>query len=128
MYEQLSRRERQIMDALHRLGEAGASEIAAELPDVPGSETVRVTLTILERKGVVSHRREGRRYLYVPKASQVRMKRQAALHLLRTFFRGSPAQAVLTLLDASRHSLSQQELDAISAWIDQEKARSRRRS
>lgn len=126
MYEELSRRERQIMDALHRLGEAGAAEIADELPDVPGSETVRVTLTILERKGFVSHRREGRRYVYVPKASQDRMRRLATLHLLRTFFRGSSSRAVLTLLDASRKSLSQKELDEISAWIDAAKARSRR--
>ena len=64
LQNQLSRRERQIMDVLYRLGEAGAAEVVDHLSDRPAYNSVRVTLGILERKGVVRHRREGNRYVY----------------------------------------------------------------
>ena len=66
LQNQLSRRERQIMDILYRLGEAGAAEVVDHLSDRPAYNSVRVTLGILERKGVVRHRREGTRYVYSP--------------------------------------------------------------
>ena len=53
--EQLSRREREIMDILYRLGESGAAEVAAQMADDPGYDSVRVTLGILEKKGHVRH-------------------------------------------------------------------------
>ena len=115
---ELSRRERQIMDILYRLGEAGAAEVVEHLSDRPAYNSVRVTLGILERKGVVGHRREGTRYIYSPIVPPERARESALRHVVRTFFRGSPSKAVLTLLDSPSTRLSQEELNELAAWIE----------
>ena len=60
-----SRRERQIMDILFRLGRATAAEVMAELPGSPSYSTVRTQLRVLEDKGHVRHEEEGLRYVYI---------------------------------------------------------------
>lgn len=121
---QLSRREREIMEIVYRLGEAGVSDVTAALPDRPSYDTVRVTLGILEKKGHVKHRRDGRRYVYRPTVSAERASRAAVRSLLRTFYRGKPSAAILTMLDESSARLSQEELDEIAQWIERERERS----
>ena len=118
MLDELSRRERQIMTALYRLGEATAADVARQLRDDPGYHTVRVTLANLERKGAVRHRREGQRYVFAPAVERGRATRSEVRHLLRTFFDGSPSRAILTLLDMSGEKLSADDLAEIEAWID----------
>jgi predicted transcriptional regulator len=115
---ELSRRERQIMDVLYRLGEAGAGDIVQHLPDRPAYNSVRVTLGILERKGVVRHRREGTRYVYAPTVPAERARDSALRHVVRTFFRGSSSKAVLTLLDSPSTRLSPEELNELAAWVE----------
>jgi predicted transcriptional regulator len=115
---ELSRRERQIMDILYRLGEAGAGEVVEHLPDRPAYNSVRVTLGILERKGVVRHRREGARYIYSPTVPAERARDSALRHVVRTFFRGSSSKAVLTLLDSPSTRLSADELRELAAWVE----------
>lgn len=114
----LSRRERQIMDILYRLGEAGAAEVVEHLADRPPYNSVRVTLAILERKGMVRHRREGARYVYQPTMSPERARESALRHVVRTFFRGSPTKAALTLLDSPSTRLSAEELNQLAAWVE----------
>ena len=114
----LSRRERQIMDILYRLGEAGAAEVVEHLADRPAYNSVRVTLAILERKGMVRHRREGARYVYQPTMSPERARESALRHVVRTFFRGSPTNAALTLLDSPSTRLSAEELNQLAAWVE----------
>lgn len=118
LQNQLSRRERQIMDVLYRLGEAGAAEVVAHLPDRPAYNSVRVTLGILERKGAVRHRRDGNRYVYAPTVPAEKARESALRHLVRTFFRDSPSKAVLTLLDSSSTRLSAEELEELAAWVE----------
>lgn len=117
----LSRRERQIMAAIYRHGEASVSDVLRELPDDPSYNSVRVILGILEKKGHVRHRREDRRYIYSPAVSRERATRSALKSLLETFFRGAPSEAILTLLDMSSTRLSNEELDRIAEWIANEK-------
>ena len=114
----LSRRERQIMDVIYRLGEAGAAEVVEHLPDRPAYNSVRVTLGILERKGLVRHRRDGTRYVYSPTVPAERARDSALRHVVRTFFRGSPSKAVLTLLDSPSTRLSAEELNELAAWVE----------
>jgi BlaI family penicillinase repressor len=121
----LSRRERQIMDILYRLGEAGAAEVVERLPDRPAYNSVRVTLSILERKGVVRHRRDGARYVYAPTVSAEKVRESALRHLVRTFFRGSPSKAILTLLDSPSTQLSPEELNELAAWVEAAKREKR---
>ena len=85
----LSRRERQIMDALHQRGRATAAEVLAALPDAPSYSAVRALLRILEEKGHVKHRREGARYVYLPRASRETARRSALKRVVSTFFQGS---------------------------------------
>jgi predicted transcriptional regulator len=113
----LSRREREIMDVVYRLGEANAAEVAQRLPDRPGYHTIRVTMGILEKKGVLAHRTDGARYVYRPTLPLAQAKRTALDHTVRTFFRSSPRSAILALLDMSAETLTPAELDEIAAWI-----------
>jgi BlaI family transcriptional regulator, penicillinase repressor len=121
----LSRRERQIMDVLYRLGEAGTAEVVRHLSDHPAYNSVRVTLGILERKGFVRHRREGARYVYAPTVPAEKARESALRHLVRTFFRGSPSKAVLTLLDSPSTRLSPEELNELAAWVEAAKREKR---
>jgi predicted transcriptional regulator len=113
----LSRRERQIMDAVYRLGEASAADVARLLPDHPAYNTVRVTLGILEKKGFLSHRQDGPRYVYRPTIAPEKAQQSAIRHVMKTFFQGSPSAAILALLDGGR--LSRKDLDEIAAAISQ---------
>jgi predicted transcriptional regulator len=115
----LSRRERQIMDALHQRGHATAAEVQAALPDAPGYSAVRALLRILEDKGHIKHRREGARYVYLPRASRGTARRSALKRVVSTFFQGSVAQAMAALLETSDTRLSDSELRALQQVIDQ---------
>ena len=59
----LSRRERQIMDFLFRVGRATAAEVMEGLPDAPSYSAVRALLRILEQKRHIHHEEEGRAYV-----------------------------------------------------------------
>jgi predicted transcriptional regulator len=115
----LSRREREIMEVLYRLGEASAADVAGRMDPDPGYDSVRVTLGILEKKGHVQHRQEGRRYIYMPTVPHEAASRSAIRNVLQTFFRGSPSRAIVALLGMSR--LSREELDVIARWIEEER-------
>ncbi|NOX56071.1 MAG: BlaI/MecI/CopY family transcriptional regulator [Planctomycetes bacterium] len=115
----LGRRERQIMDVVYRLGQATVADVLAELPDPPSYSSVRAMLGLLERKGYLRHKRLKLQYVYFPTISREKARKSALDHLLRTFFDGSPAQAVAALLDSSAGRLSKAELDEIAELIEQ---------
>src|ERR1051325_7697373 len=120
-HQNLSRRERQIMDALFKLGRATAAEIQAAMPDPPGYSAVRAQLRTLEEKGHIRHAEESLRYVYYPKIRPDLARRNALAHLVDTFFGGSAADATTALLDTHSTQLSKEELDQLAALI--EKAR-----
>jgi predicted transcriptional regulator len=118
----LSKREREIMDILYRLGEAGAHEVTEEMAEKVSYDTVRVTLSILEKKGYLSHQQDGRRYIFRPIMNREKASRHAVDNLLQTFFQGSPSQAILAMLDISSDRLSERELNEIAELIEKEKS------
>ena len=107
--DSLSRRERQIMDVLLRVGRATVAAVRAELPSPPSYSTVRALLRILKEKGHVRHVADGPRYVYEPVASRSVERRSALRHLVRTFFDGSTEDAVLALLDSGDARLDQKQ-------------------
>jgi predicted transcriptional regulator len=109
----LSRRERQIMDILYRKGRATASEVQAELPGTPNSSTVRTQLRVLEEKGHVRHDEVGLRYVYAPVVSRHAARRTAVKHLIDTFFDGSAAALVTSLIGTDAARLSDADLQRI---------------
>src|SRR6476646_8828322 len=115
--QHLSRRERQIMDVLHAKGEATAAEILAALPSPPGYSAVRALLRILEEKGHVKHRRDGARYVYVPRTSPETARRSALQRVVSTFFKGSVAQTMAALLETADTEFSQAELTRLQQLI-----------
>jgi predicted transcriptional regulator len=113
----LTKRERQIMDALYRLGRATAAEIMAEMAGAPGNSTVRTQLRVLEAKGHVRHEEEGLRYVYLPTVPRHSARRSALKHLVDTFFDGSPTQAVAALLGGEAARLSDDDLARIAELL-----------
>jgi predicted transcriptional regulator len=114
---QLSRRERQILEILYRLGQATAKEVQDNLPDPPSYSAVRALLATLEGKEMVRHSKEGRRYVYKPAITPRKAKRTALDSLLRTYFGGKPEALVAALLDPSDQQLSKGEIDSIRDLI-----------
>ena len=115
----LSRRERQIMEVVYARGEASAEEVLAGIPSPPGYSAVRALLRILEEKGHLAHRREGRRYVYTPTVPAEQARRSILSGFLDTFFGGSVEKAVAALLDTESASLSDEEYERLSRMIDE---------
>jgi BlaI family penicillinase repressor len=102
----LSKRERQIMEAIFSRKRATAAEVLGAIPEPPGNSAVRATLQVLVGKGLLTYRREGRRYLYAPTISRRRAGLSAARHLLSTYFEDSIAAALTAMLQADRRKLT----------------------
>ena len=100
--EKLSYRERQLMDILYKLGEASASQVMEAMPDPPGFSSVRKWLFILEGKNLITHRKEGRQFLYTPAIPRERAMKKAIDRLAEVFFEGSKARAAATFQAMSR--------------------------
>src|SRR5579862_1582952 len=114
----LTRRERQIMDILYRLGRATAGEVMAELPGEPHYSTVRTQLRVLEEKGHVEHEDDGLRYVYLPAVPRATARKSALRHLVETFFDGSAENLVAAVLGNEASTLSDAELDRIARLVD----------
>ena len=121
----LTRREREIMDILHRRGRATAHEVLADLADQPSYSTVRALLRLLEERGHVKHEEEEQHYVYRPVASRGEARKSALAHVVSTFFAGSVEQAVASLVESSKTKLSREELDRLSKLIDRAKKEGR---
>jgi BlaI family transcriptional regulator, penicillinase repressor len=126
MSAHLSRRERQIMDILHRRGRATVAEVLSELTGEPAYSTVRAQLRVLEEKGHVRHEEEQLRYVYVPAQSHRVASRSALKHLVDTFFQGSPEQVVEALLGKDGSGVSREELDRIAELVERAARESKR--
>jgi len=122
---QLSRRERQILDIIHSRGQASAADVQQALADAPGYSAVRALLRILEEKGHARHRREGLRYVYLPRESRAQASRSALKRILATFFDGSVDQAVAALLEASDSHLSESDMARLQSIISKAKKEGR---
>jgi predicted transcriptional regulator len=124
-HEHLTRREREIVNALFALGNrASAEDIRTRLTNPPSDSSVRVMLARLERKGVLKHQTEGVKYLYSATTSPAVAKKTALQQYLQTFFGGSLTRMMTALVAES--SFSEDELDALKAEI--ERARKERKT
>jgi predicted transcriptional regulator len=112
----LSRREREMMDVIFRMGRATAGDVLAAMADPPSYSAVRATLRVLEQKGLLRHEDDGTRYVYRPTLNRDKARDSALDHVLNTFFDGSVGSVVATLLER-KQELSAEELDRISELI-----------
>lgn len=118
LYNELGRRERQIMDILFHRGRATAATVLEELPDPPSYSSVRSMLRLLESKGYVRHEWDGPRYVYLPTGSREQAQRTAARHVLQTFFNNSMESAVAAMLGVAEKPPSAEELKRLSRLIE----------
>jgi predicted transcriptional regulator len=118
---QLSRRERQIMEIVYKLGRASVSDVVGAMPDAPSYSAVRTTINLLEAKGCLKHAEVGRKYVYSPTVAREKARRSALQGLLQTFFDGSVEQAVTSLLNLHQDRLSDEDLDRLARLIERAK-------
>lgn len=121
----LGHRERQIVEAVYRLGEASVGEVLHELQEPPSYSTVRAMLGSLVDKKVLKFRRDGKRYLYRPAIAAEFARKSALENLLATFFAGRTSDAVAALLDVSGGELSDEELREIKRMVDERRRQNR---
>ncbi|MEQ8767053.1 MAG: BlaI/MecI/CopY family transcriptional regulator [Planctomycetota bacterium] len=115
--DELSRRERQVMNLLYAAGESAASDIQEALADGTSNAAVRSILRILEEKGHVRHRQDGPRYLYRPRVSRDRARRTALEQVVDTFFDGSAESVLSALLEMRRQDFSPEDVDRMEDLI-----------
>jgi predicted transcriptional regulator len=113
----LTRRESQIMEILHRRQRATVEEIRSELPDAPTPSSVRKLLEIMIDRGLLGREYDGPRYVYFPVARPEDASRSALKQVLRTFFNNSPSSAMAALLDVAETPLSDAEYKRLNALL-----------
>ena len=124
--KQLSRRERQIVEVVYRLSEATVADVLELVPDPPGYDSIRTTMRLLEEKGILSHRRDGQRYVYRATVEK-RAARQSALHeLVRTFFDGSAEAAALALLALDGDEVGEEEILRLRTRLSEDESAEKR--
>ncbi|HWH51433.1 MAG TPA: BlaI/MecI/CopY family transcriptional regulator [Gemmatimonadaceae bacterium] len=121
----LGRRERQIMDIVHRLGSVSVADVRAALADPPTYSAVRGMLKLLEDKGHLTHQADGLRYVYTATVSRAAARKTALRHLVRTFFGGSASEAAASLLETSDTPLSAADAARLAAIIRDSKGKGR---
>ena len=113
----LTRRESQIMEILHRRRRATVEEIRAELPDASSPSSVRKLLEIMIERGLLGREYDGPRYVYFPSARPEEASRSALKQLVRTFFDNSPGSAMAALFDITETPLSDAEYRRLTALL-----------
>ena len=118
LQNELSARERQIMEVIYRKKSASVKEVLAEIPNPPSYSAVRAMLNILENKGFLKHEQEGLKYIYAPTIPHKKAMRSAVQSLLKTYFNDSVEDAVAAIVNIHNKDLDEQELARITNLIN----------
>lgn len=122
---ELSRRERQIMDAVYALGDATVNKVVETIPSPPTAMAVRRMMHILEEKGYLRRTGSGREVIYKARQSKGKAGRTALEKVLETFFGGSLEEALAAHLHARKDGVSDDERKRLIALIKQAKQEGR---
>lgn len=118
---QLSKRERQIMEIVYARGQASANDVLADMPDPPTRTSVRTILRILEEKGHLRHITDGREFVYKPTQPRAQVGQSALKSVLRAFFGDSLPQALAAYLADPQTKLSHEDARQLKSLIDEAK-------
>ena len=109
------------MEIIYAAGSASAAEVQGRLADAPGYSAVRSAIRLLEKKGLLTHRREGLKYVFEPKASGAQTKQSALRRVISTFFQNSAVEAVQALLSDRDLQMSDEEFKEIETLLKKAK-------
>jgi predicted transcriptional regulator len=114
----LTEAELELMQILWKQGESSVADVLGAIPETPkpAYTTVSTLLRILEQKGVVRTRKEGRGHLYIPILTREEYEAKAVRQVVNRVFEGTPVALVKQLLNTV--DLDPQELDEIRALLD----------
>jgi BlaI family penicillinase repressor len=118
LFGRLSRREREITEAVFRLNRATVEEVRGSLSDPPTESSVRATMNILVRKGVLVSRYDGPAKVYAPTIVKEKARAEVLREVVKTYFEGSTPLAVASMLDAARAELTEAEWEEILRKIE----------
>ena len=116
--QDLSRRERQIMDILYSHGLSTAAEVRERMPEAPSYSAVRAMLRVLEDKGHIEHAHDGPRYVYSPLVDREEARQSALRHVVSTFFGGSREAVMAALVDDASDDLPAGELERLQKIVE----------
>jgi len=105
------------MDIVYRRKMVSAQEMWDEIPDFPSYSAVRSVLSILERKGLLTHSVQGKKYVYAPTITQDRAVHSAVKQLLATFFDNSLEKALTAMLEIHENDMTQDDFERLAAII-----------
>jgi predicted transcriptional regulator len=113
----LTEAELRLMKILWRRGDSAVTDLVAAMPEgeMLAYNSVLTTIRILEQKGYVEHRQEGRAFVYRPCVAEHEASRSEVRHVLNRFFGNSRELLLLSLLDDE--DLSQDELRRLRETI-----------
>lgn len=115
---ELTKRERQIMEVIYRLGRATAADVVDNLPGKPVNATIRTMLGVMEDKGYLRHETEKGRFIYYPTIPLKQARSSALEHLLETFYKGAEVNAVISILRKSESKLSEEDARMLVELIE----------
>lgn len=115
----LSRRERQVMEIVYKNSSASVEEIQAAMPQPASYSGVRVIVNVLERKGHLKHTRQGKKYVYSSATPRTRAIKDALKHLLSTYFGDSLPKAIAAMVQLRAKDLSDEDLRQLIRAIEQ---------
>jgi predicted transcriptional regulator len=114
----LSKRERQIMEVIYRRKSASVKEVLGDIPNPPTYSAVRSILNILEEKGFLKHKKQGKKYVYSPTIPAGKATKSAVKQLLSVYFNNSLEKAVTTMLEMHNDGLTDADYKRLSQIIE----------
>jgi predicted transcriptional regulator len=117
-YDTLSKRERQIMDILHRRKEASVAEVLSDIANPPSYSSIRALMNIMEKKGYIKYRKVGLKYVYSPVITSQRAVKGEVKRLLKTYFDNSMEKAVAALIDVNKNDLDKDDINRLHELIE----------
>ncbi len=114
----LTETELELMLILWKLQEASVHDVIAALPKkrVMAYTSASTIIRILEKKGFVSNRKEGKAHLYSPGITKHEYESRTLGHVMGRLFDNTPAALVARLIDS--HKLSAKEIAELKRLLD----------
>ena len=118
----LTKRERQVMEVIARLGRASGRDIERDLPQAPTYSAVRSILRILINKGLLKKESDAAgRDWYCPSVPVAQIRKSILQDFVKSFFAGSAADAACALLGQKNTKLTPAQADKLMTLIKEGK-------